>query len=243
MTIYAVGDIHGQLGMLEDALAKIETDGGSDAPVVFLGDLVDRGPDSRGVIDLLSRGVAEGRNWTVLKGNHDRMFSLFLRQQPVVETQLLVGFDWFHPRIGGISTLESYGISAPEGTRYYQLLPEALAAVPQTHIDFMNALPSHHQVNELFFVHAGLRPGVALENQTEDDMIWIRGVFHDHTAPWPWLVVHGHTPVKAPRHYGNRINIDSGAGYDRPMTTVAFEGQDCFVLSQDGRVPLLPTET
>lgn len=240
MTLYAIGDIHGQLGMLEDALAKIETDGGSNAPVVFLGDLIDRGPDSRGVIELLSRGVAQGRNWTVLKGNHDRLYSYFLRPQPIVDTQILVDYHWLHPRIGGIGTLQSYGIEVPEGARYYQLLPEALGAIPQSHIDFMNALPSHHQVGELLFVHAGLRPGVALKDQTEDDLIWIRKKFHDHTDPWPWLVVHGHTPLKAPKHYGNRINLDSGAGYDRPMTTAVFEGRDCFVLTGQGRKPLLP---
>jgi serine/threonine protein phosphatase 1 len=239
MTIYAVGDIHGQLGMLEDALAKIEKDGGSNAEVVFLGDLVDRGPDSKGVIDLLSRGVAEGRNWTVLKGNHDRLYSYFLRPQPIIDTQILVGYHWLHPRIGGAGTLESYGLTVPDQVRYYQLLPEALAAVPQSHIDFMNGLPAHHQVGDLFFVHAGLKPGVALEDQSEDDKIWIRREFHDHTDPWPWLVVLGHSPVDAPTHYGNRVNLDSGTGYGRPMTTAVFEGQECFVLSDKGRAPLL----
>jgi len=240
MTIYAVGDIHGQLGMLEDALAKIENDGGPNAQVIFLGDLVDRGPDSRGVIELLSQGVAEGRNWTVLKGNHDRLYSYFLRPQPIVDTQILVGYHWLHPRIGGVGTLESYGIKVPEQVRYYQLLPEALAVVPQSHIDFMNGLPTHHQLGELLFVHAGLRPGIPLEDQSEDDKIWIRGEFHNYTDPWPWLVVHGHTPVQQPTHYGNRVNLDSGAGYDRPMTTAVFEGRDCFILDSDGRRKLTP---
>ena len=115
MTIYAIGDIHGQLAMLEDALRRIEADGGPDARIVFLGDYTDRGPNSRGVIERLAQGKAEARNWVFLMGNHDRMFSMFLADYPRNDDRLLVGYHWLHPRIGGIETLASYGIEVPEG--------------------------------------------------------------------------------------------------------------------------------
>lgn len=240
MTIYAVGDIHGQLGMLEDAIAKIEGDGGSDAQVVFLGDLVDRGPDSRGVIELLRSGIAAGRNWTVLRGNHDRMMSFYLEDAPRIDPQLLVNMGWLSARIGGVETLASYGIEVTEQSRHYLVKAEIKGAIPQAHIDFMAILPAFAEVGDLLFVHAGIRPEVALAEQTEDDMCWIRSEFLDFAAPHPWLVVHGHTHLPAPRHYGNRVNLDSGAGYGRPITAAAFEGRDCFVLGDTGRIALTP---
>ncbi|SEO06161.1 serine/threonine protein phosphatase 1 [Salinihabitans flavidus] len=238
--IYAVGDIHGQRAMLEDALARIERDSGADARVVFLGDLVDRGPDSRGVIELLSQGVAAGRDWTVLRGNHDRLYSYFLRQVPCTDPQILVGYQWLHERIGGVETLRSYGIEVPAGMRHYQLLKEALAVIPQAHLNFMDSLPTHLEAGELLFVHAGIRPGLPLEQQSEDDMLWIRDEFLDYKEPHPWLVVHGHTPERRPVHMGNRVNLDSGAGFGRPLTTAVFEGRRCWILGDRGREPLTP---
>lgn len=239
--IYAVGDIHGQLGMLEDAIAKIETDGGSDARVVFLGDLIDRGPDSCGVIERLRAGIAKGRNWTVLRGNHDRMMSYYLNDVPRVDPQLLINMSWLSPRIGGVETLASYGIDVTEQSRHFMLRDQIQNAIPQTHVDFMASLPAFAEIGDLLFVHAGIRPGVALARQSEDDMCWIRGAFLDFAEPHPWLVVHGHTHLPAPRHYGNRVNLDSGAGYGRPITAAVFEGRDCFVLSDTGRVALTAT--
>ncbi|NRB20625.1 MAG: serine/threonine protein phosphatase [Rhodobacteraceae bacterium] len=238
--IYAIGDIHGQLEMLEAALGRIEADGGADARIIFLGDYTDRGPDSRGVIDLLQRGLAEGRNWVALMGNHDRMFSMFLEDYPRTDSQLLVGFHWLHPRIGGVETLASYGVDVVEGDRTYSVHQRAQAAVPQSHIDFMEALPSHHQEGDLLFIHAGIRPGVALKDQDIEDKIWIREAFLSYPDPHPWLVVHGHTQVPQPEHHGNRVNLDSGAGYGRPLTAAVFEGRDVWVLSETGRVALLP---
>lgn len=238
--IYAIGDIHGQLTMLEDALGKIERDGGGDAQIVFLGDLVDRGPNSAGVIDLLQKGVASGRNWTVLRGNHDRMFSYFLEDLPRPDPQILMGMDWFSDRIGGRGTLESYGIELTDSSRYYQIHPIARKVIPAAHQSFMATLPACHLHGELLFVHAGIRPGVPLDQQTEDDMCWIRHDFLNHIDPHPWLVVHGHTPQRQPIHMGNRVNLDSGAGYDRPITTAVFEGCDVWTLTDTGRVPLLP---
>lgn len=239
--IYAVGDIHGQLGMLEEALARIERDGGPDAQVVFLGDLVDRGPDSAGVIDLLEKGVTSGRKWTVLRGNHDRMYSYFLEDQPRPDPQILMGMDWFSDRIGGRGTLASYGIETDDSSRYYQVHPIAREVIPERHRVFMAGLPACHLQGDLLFVHAGIRPGIALAEQTEDDMCWIRHEFLNHKDPHPWLVVHGHTPERQAMHRGNRVNLDSGAGYDRPITAAVFEGRACWVLGNQGRERLSPT--
>ncbi|MCU9836286.1 serine/threonine protein phosphatase [Ruegeria sp. WL0004] len=236
--IYAVGDIHGQKTMLEDALARIDRDGGGR--VVFLGDYTDRGPDSCGVVELLRNGQNEGRDWITLKGNHDRMFEMFLRDHPANDDRLLVGYHWLHDRIGGIETLASYGVDVPDGIRIYQVHAQARDAVPRDHLTFLAGLPPYHLENKLLFVHAGIRPGVPLEQQSENDLIWIRHEFLDDPHPHPWLVVHGHTPGRVAEHFGNRINLDAGAGYGRPLATAVFEGQECWLLTERGRVPLIP---
>lgn len=238
--LYAIGDIHGQLGMLEQALARIEADGGRDARVVFLGDYTDRGPNSRGVIERLIAGLAEGRDWIMLMGNHDRMFSMFLRDYPVNDNRLLVGYHWLHERLGGIETLASYGVDVRDGDRIFQVHAQARNAIPEAHLEFLDALRPYHLQDGKLFVHAGIRPGVALEDQTEDDLIWIRHEFLDDLRPHPWLVVHGHTPARQAEHMGNRINLDSGAGYGRPLSTAVFEGRACWLLTDAGRVPLMP---
>ncbi|MEL7153593.1 MAG: metallophosphoesterase, partial [Pseudomonadota bacterium] len=109
--IYAVGDIHGYTDELERALELIERDGGANAETIFVGDYVDRGPDSAGVLDILIEGQAEGRNWITLKGNHDRLFEWFMEDPPRNDPHLLVGLHWFHERIGGLETMGSYGVS------------------------------------------------------------------------------------------------------------------------------------
>ncbi|UTS82463.1 metallophosphoesterase family protein [Phaeobacter piscinae] len=238
--IYAIGDIHGQLEMLEQALERIEADGGRDAPVVFLGDFIDRGPDSRGVIDLLIRGQAEGRDWITLLGNHDRMFAWFMEDIPRQDPHMLVGYHWLHERIGGIETLESYGVAVAERTRLEEVHAAARAAVPDRHITFLQALKTMHQTDDLAFVHAGIKPGVPLHKQAENDLVWIRQPFHRHTEQHPKLIIHGHTPVDTPTHYGNRINLDTGAGYGKPLTTAVFEGTSAWSLSDTGRQSLTP---
>ncbi|WP_254444563.1 metallophosphoesterase family protein [Ruegeria arenilitoris] len=239
--IYAIGDIHGQLDMLRDALNKIELDGGPDARVVFLGDYVDRGPDSRGVLDLLIEGKREGRNWVMLLGNHDRMFSYFMCDYPVHDAHLLVGYHWFHERLGGIQTMESYGISVSDQDRLYEVHARAVETVPQDHVAFLRDLPLYHREDELLFVHAGIRPGVELADQSEEDLVWIRQEFLANARSYPWLVVHGHTPVQTAEHYGNRVNLDAGAGYGRLLATAVFEGRKCWLLTEAGRVPLEPS--
>lgn len=238
--IYALGDIHGHLGKLEHALALIEQDGGADAPLVFVGDLVDRGPQSREVIQYLIDGIASGKDWTVLKGNHDRLFEWFMEDEPRHDPYQLVNMHWFDPRMGGIETMASYGVAVTPSERLYKVHAEAKAKVPQSHVDFLGSLKTHHQVGDLLFVHAGIRPEVALEDQTETDMVWIRQEFHNYTDPHPWLVIHGHTPIEKNTHYGNRINIDGGAAFGRELVPIVIDGDQVFNLTAEGRVPLLP---
>ncbi|NRP13664.1 Bis(5'-nucleosyl)-tetraphosphatase, symmetrical [Aliiroseovarius sp. xm-m-379] len=240
--VYAIGDVHGHLDKLIAAHALIAEDRArccdADAPVVHIGDLVDRGPDCKGVIQYLIDGQVRGENWVVLKGNHDRMMEMFLRDYPMVDHMLLHDHNWLHPRIGGVETLASYGVEVPEGIRTYQLHAQALAAVPQAHRRFLDTLPCLHRIEDLCFVHAGIRPGVALEDQVEDDLTWIRQEFHNSDADHGPLIVHGHTPVDEVTHYGNRLNIDTGAGHGKDIGVVVIEGRDAWVLSEDGRKPV-----
>ncbi|MCG7572507.1 serine/threonine protein phosphatase [Phaeobacter sp. CNT1-3] len=237
--IYAIGDIHGHLDQLEHALALIEQDGGVDARVIFLGDLVDRGPDSCGVIERLETGIYEGRNWVVLKGNHDAMFQAFLENGEVFHPRTRLGRSFVDDNIGGRATLRSYGVDVSIEDPQ-DLKVAALEHVPYRHLSFLRSLPRYHQQDEMLFVHAGIRPGIPLELQDPEDFCWIRQEFLDHTAPHPWLVVHGHTAILRAEHCGNRVNLDSGAGFDRPITAAVFEGGQVFELGPFGRQPLEP---
>ncbi|SEQ17487.1 metallophosphoesterase family protein [Thalassovita taeanensis] len=237
--LYAIGDIHGQIDMLNAAIALIQDDGGADANIVFLGDLVDRGPGSREVIDLLQQGQSAGRPWTVLSGNHDRMFADFLSSGRIDHPRILSGISWENPRLGGLETLASYGVNAID-MPVEHLWAAAQEAVPARHLAFLNNLPTYHEVEDLLFVHAGIAPGVPLQMQTAEDMMWIRGPFLTHTKPHPWLVVHGHTAVDQAEHQGNRVNLDSGAGYGRPITAAVFESGQVWTLKPGGRQALRP---
>lgn len=237
--VYAVGDIHGNLEKLERALSHIEADGGPDARIVFLGDYVDRGPDSRGVLDRLSSGLAEGRNWICLKGNHDRMFEWFLEKpRPLHDPYLLVGYHWGHDRIGGLETLASYGVTVADRTRLKDVARAARAAVPERHKLFLRSLPLSHSAAGLFFVHAGVRPGVPFKDQIDDDLLWIRNTFLKDETDHGAVVVHGHTVVTKPERYRNRINLDTGAGYGKALTVGVFENGEVWTLGPGGRVPL-----
>ncbi|MGY3438892.1 MULTISPECIES: metallophosphoesterase family protein [unclassified Marinovum] len=236
--IYAIGDIHGQYDMLCTALDWIEADGGPDARVVFLGDLVDRGPNARGVIERLVTGKAEGRNWVTIKGNHDRMCARFLHDGTLHDARILSGRGWLFPGLGGPMTLASYGVANAADRPVAKVLAEAQEKVPQSHRDFIEALPLVHREPGLIFVHAGLRPGVALADQDEDDLLWIRDEFHNETGAFEALIVHGHTVVKTPMHYGNRVNLDTGAGYGHPLSVGVFEDGEVFHLTDLGRAVL-----
>lgn len=236
--LYVMGDLHGQIGQLDRALELIEADGGAQAQMVSLGDLVDRGPDSRAVIETLLQGQKAGRDWIVLKGNHDRMLEWFLDDGRVHDPRVLSGVHWLHTRLGGDATLLSYGVTGAHRRPLIDLCEEARAMVPPAHKAFLASLPLWHRVDDVLCVHAGIAPGIPLADQSEDDLLWIRQPFLDHTDPHPFLVVHGHTALEAPAHYGNRVNLDSGAGYGRPLTVAVFEDGHIWTLTQQGRKPL-----
>lgn len=240
MHLYAIGDIHGQLGLLKAAHDLIADDMArhGPGPVIHVGDLVDRGPDSRGVIDFLLAGLAQGADWIVLKGNHDRMFSRFLRDPWEPEPGLRAELSWLHPRLGGADTLRSYGVANAGDRPVEKVHAEALEAIPQAHVAFLSARPVLHRAGDCVFVHAGIRPGVALEDQTETDLVWIREPFLTETASFGPLIVHGHTAIDAATHYGNRLNLDSGAAYGGPLSAVVIEGREAALLTSGGRQKL-----
>lgn len=242
MRAYAIGDIHGHIGLLRGVHDLIATDMARHgaAPVVHVGDLVDRGPDSRGVIDYLSTGIAEGQDWVVLKGNHDRMFTRFLRDPTEPEPGLRADLSWLHPRLGGVETLASYGVRSAGDRPVGKVHADAVAAVPQAHRDFLETRPAWHRIGEVLFVHAGIRPGIAIEAQDETDLVWIRAGFLDDPRDHGVLVIHGHTAIDHPTHHGNRVNIDSSAAYGGPLSAIVVEGREVYHLTPQGRIRLQP---
>jgi serine/threonine protein phosphatase 1 len=242
MRFYAIGDIHGQLSRLRAAHERIARDrevtGDGAAPVVHLGDLVDRGPDSRGVIDLLVEGIAGGAPWIALRGNHDKFFlQAISRVGDPTEADLM----WLEPRFGGRATLASYGVKTGGLRGRRAILEDARTAVPRHHLQFLETLEPMRATVDLLFVHAGIRPGVPVTLQDPEDLMWIRDPFlldpRDHGP----LVVHGHTVCEAPEHRGNRVNLDTGAGYGKALTAAVFEGREAWVLGEDGRERLVPS--
>ena len=242
MHIYAIGDIHGHLGLLQAAHDLIADDIArhGPGPVIHVGDLVDRGPDCKGVIDYLIDSIAEGADWVVLKGNHDRMFSRFLRDPWDPEPGLRADLGWLHPKLGGPATLASYGVKNAADRPVAKVHAEALAAIPHAHVDFLTTRPTLHLAGDCAFVHAGIRPGVALQDQTETDLVWIREPFLMDPVSHGPLIVHGHTALDRATHYGNRLNLDSGAAYGGPLSAVVIEGRQAALLTPTGRHKLVP---
>jgi len=236
--IYAIGDIHGHLDKLRTAHTFIEADqhGADDAQIVHVGDLIDRGPDSAGVLEYLSHGAKTGKPWVNLMGNHDLMMSLFLDNPHHRVTGLKPDYSWMHDRIGGRETLASYGVDWQDDLN--ALHQEAVRAVPAAHRDFLAQLKYQFHWNSVLFVHAGIRPGIALDKQDRQDLIWIRKDFHNDDRDHGALIVHGHTPIDQATHYGNRINIDSGAAWGHDLSAIVIDGDDVFHLTADGRVPI-----
>lgn len=237
MRIYAIGDVHGQLAKLDIALALIEEDraltGDRNATLVQIGDLVDRGPQSAATVARLIDLTRADSRITVLLGNHDNMFLRFMQTPPSQDPRLREGLTWLNPRLGGQATLASYGvdITAPLPDIHAQ----ARALVPQEHLDFLAGLPLGLARGACFFVHAGIRPGVALDQQDPEDLYWIRDEFLlDPTDHGP-LIVHGHTPVERVEHHGNRLAIDTGAAYGGALSAVVIEGRRVWLLTHSGR--------
>lgn len=244
MRSYAIGDIHGHLDLLLGAHARIAADrarvGDTDAPVIHLGDLVDRGPNSRGVVEHLRAGISAGENWQVLKSNHDRLFTRWMDDPSWHDMGLRPDHSWLHPKIGGAATLASYGVANAADRPIAPLHAEALLAVPQAHRDFLAACPTWLQRGDVVYVHAGIRPGIPMTQQSEDDLVWIRTGFLDDPRDHGFLIIHGHTALPQATHFGNRVDIDSSAAYGGPLTAVVVEGRDIWVLTDTGRVPLRP---
>ena len=242
MRSYAIGDIHGHYDLLRRAQDLVAADrareGDFTAPLIHVGDLVDRGPKSRQVIEHLMAGQAAGEPWHVLKGNHDRLFSMFIADPWARDPNLRVERPWLHPRVGGATTLTSYGIRGPEDRPLTEVHADAVWTIPQEQVEWIGARPTHLVFGDALFVHAGIRPGVPLSEQTEDDMLWIRSEFLDDPRDHGKLVVHGHTAIDKATHYGNHLNMDSSAAYGGPVSAAVIEGREAWLLTPEGRVKL-----
>lgn len=232
LAVYAVGDIHGRLDLLEDLLRRIQEDAGrntgdTERMLIFLGDYIDRGPASRGVVDRLLEGPLDGFVTVRLMGNHEEALLSFL-------DSISDGLDWL--TFGGLETLLSYGVplrTLPNTGQQVIELRQALAeAVPKTHLDFFRRCIFRHSIGDYVFVHAGVRPGIALEKQTSSDLMWIRDDFLRVRVPLPGrVVVHGHTIVDLPQDRTHRINLDTGAFVSGRLTCLALRGEERRFLS------------
>lgn len=228
--VYAIGDIHGRLDLLDQLLDSIERDdrsrnGERRTELIFLGDLVDRGPDSRGVVERLLALSESPMPVRFLMGNHEEVFLRAVRGDDRALRFLI--------RIGGRETILSYGITENE---YRDLDYEELAVllperVPAVHVDFLAAFEAMIEVGDYLFVHAGLRPGIALEDQSISDLCWIREDFLNHRDSFGKMVVHGHSITDAVDVRPNRIGIDTGAFASGRLTAVGLEGGERWFLS------------
>ncbi|WP_375250993.1 metallophosphoesterase family protein [Sphingomonas sp.] len=226
--VYAIGDVHGCRAELERLLGLIEADdaerGGPPSMLIFLGDLVDRGPDSAGVIERLLQLAGERPNTRFLKGNHEEVLLSALEG----ERQALRLFC----RVGGRETAISYGISGEDYDRYDfdELIARLDELVPASHRDFLRAFEDMIELGDYAFVHAGIRPEIPLDQQRGSDLRWIRETFLDYRRPHPRIIVHGHTISEEVDRQPNRIGIDTGAYATGRLTALGLEGSDSWVL-------------
>jgi serine/threonine protein phosphatase 1 len=221
--LYAIGDIHGRLDLLEALLRQIVDDARASENVsrrdlVFLGDYVDRGPDSSGVVEKLLTGLPSGFDTHFLKGNHEAILLDFLQEAWRLEHWLMNG---------GAATIRSYGVDTEQLARAAappDLWQQAFAeALPEPHLRFFKSLGLRVAVGDYLFVHAGVKPSVPLEAQCEADLVWIREPFLSHAAPFGKIVVHGHTPGTAPVTRSNRIGIDTSAVFSGRLTALRLQ--------------------
>lgn len=230
--VYAVGDIHGERALMEQLLDRITQDAvgaGQAALVIFLGDYIDRGPDSRGVLERLSAPPPVGLEWCFLRGNHEQAMLDFL-------TDPEGALEWL--RFGGVETLASYGVLAPPGTadpKRAKVLSDRLAErLPPAHLAFLRATEMMVTVGDYVFVHAGIDPALPLDQQRPDDLLWIRDGFIDRPVQGTHVIVHGHTVVEAPLIQGNRIAIDTGAYATGRLTAIALTGRQRRIIQVSG---------
>jgi serine/threonine protein phosphatase 1 len=217
--IYAVGDVHGRADLLDRLLEKIVHDASAipgTRSLVFVGDYIDRGPNSSDVVERLLSPL-EGFETHYLRGNHDQALLDFLEYPE----------SWRRwSRFGGGETLLSYGVTPPEGnaTSIENARDELAERLPADHLQFFQTLDAFVQIGGYHFVHAGARPGVPLEDQSLEDMMWIREDFLNSDEDFGKIVVHGHTPVDRPVCRSNRIAIDTGAFATGCLTAVVLDG-------------------
>ncbi len=223
---FAIGDIHGRADLLAEMLAMLEARAeaevraGGPPIVVFLGDYVDRGPNSKTVIDLLLKGRPFGYERRYLKGNHEQSMLGFLNEPMQHRAWLLQG---------GAETLLSYGVQPPPpvGAQEHDWIGVAQhlrACMPAGHYEFLERLERYVELGDYAFVHAGIDAGRALEEQTDEDLLWARAAFIASKRPFSHRVVHGHTPVDEPYADSRRIAIDTGAYASGALTAARFEG-------------------
>lgn len=199
--IYAIGDVHGCLDPLRRLMDQIHLSEMDE--VVFIGDYVDRGPDSKGVIDYLL--TLRGR-YTFLMGNHERMFLDFLQGKE----RFLFLYN------GGEATLESYG---------------GVGEIPAAHLDFLNRLIPYYEADEYLFVHGGIRPGIPLQDQDPRDLLWIREEFYAYPGRYPKTVVFGHTPMREVLMEEDRIGIDTACVYGNKLTCLVLPSRRVIQVS------------
>lgn len=225
MRIYAIGDIHGRADLLTDTIARIDDDLArrpiEHAIEVYLGDYVDRGPDSKAVIDLLSIRLVKHRA-VCLRGNHEALMENFLRHPANLHSWL---------RLGGLQTLASYGVQPRPGIETENDMHRRFwRAFPRAHEMFLRCLRDSFCCGDFLFVHAGIRPDIPIEHQHINDLLWIRHEFLNSPRDHGRFIVHGHTPVPHPDIRRNRMNIDTGAWRTGTLTCVAIEGSAILVL-------------
>jgi len=223
--VYAIGDVHGRADLLAQLFSEIDADlNAHPAPRaihVFLGDYIDRGPESQQVLDLL---VARSqRHETIfLKGNHEVLLQEFLRNPESFTI-------WRN--VGGIDTLLSYGIrpsSNPDAAEQIMLAQRLADVLPPAHRQFFRNLKRSFSCGDFFFVHAGVRPGVPLSQQKDEDLFWIRHEFLDSEENFGKIIVHGHTLVTDVEFHSNRINIDTGAFVTGRLSCLRIESDEAL---------------
>ncbi len=220
---FAIGDIHGRIDLFEKMLAEIRIDAASCVTkprIVLLGDYIDRGPDSRGVIErIIELGQSRWCDVIPLRGNHEQAMLDFLNDATG-------GPIWLSH--GGLETLKSYGVARPLGNSDHEDWPEIqhalLSCMGLKHFEFLTSLKAYYVQDDYLFVHAGVQPGLPLVEQTEKTLLWIREPFLSAKKAASRVVVHGHTPTPAAEDKTWRINVDTGAYATGVLTAVRLEG-------------------